>query len=125
MGINLFPIASQRDVFLLPHPFDSKVDFHPFIVLSTQEANEYENTFTAVMITSSEYRRDDFSFDLVNEMFDHPLPKTNCHVRMHLLTLCLTEEIRGNKLNRMKEVYFKQLMLAIGDLIFNYDFLPK
>lgn len=118
-------MVSQRDVLLLPHPFDSKAEYHPFIVLSTKAANEYENTFTAVMITSSQYRKDDFSFELTDGMFEQPLPKKNCHVRMHLLTLCLTEEIRGAKLNRMKEFYFKQLMLAIGDLIFNYEFHPK
>jgi hypothetical protein len=115
----------QRDVYILPHPFDSSVPFHPFIVLSVNEANVYESTFIGVMITSSETRFDDFSFALTNEMFEKELPKKDSHVRMHLLTLCLTEEIQGNQdrsINRMKPEFFKQLMASIGDLIFNYEF---
>ena len=115
---------SQREVYLLPHPFDSNVADHPFIVLSTQEANEYENTFIAVMITSSTVYKDDYSFELLDEMFDSPLREKNSHVRMHLLTLCLNEEISSRRVNKMKELYFKELMASIGDLIFNYNFKP-
>ncbi len=117
---------SQRDVYLLPHPITpSSVAPHPFIVLSVQEANESEKTFVAVMITGSEHTRDDYSFDLKDEMFDKPLAKDGCHVRMYLITLMLDEDVIGNRLNRMKEFYFKELMASIGDLIFNYDFIPK
>ncbi len=117
----------QRDVYILPHPFDSSVAYHPFIVLSVNDANVYENTFVGVMITSSETRFDDFSFSLTNEMFERDLPKKDSHARMHLITLCLNEEIQGNQdrsINKMKPEFFKQLMAAIGDLIFNCDFTP-
>ena len=116
----------QRDVYLLPHPFNSQVDYHPFIVLSVNEANEYEGTFIGVMITSMDHV-DDFSFPLSDEMFEHNLDKKNSHVRMHLLTLCLNEEIRGRQdrsINKMKPQYFKNLMSSIGDLIFNFTFTP-
>jgi hypothetical protein len=111
----------QRDVYLLPHPI--RGEDHPFIVLSVEEANRYERTFIAVMITSMNHV-DDFSFELSDEMFEQPLPKKNSHVRMHLLTLCLDEEIVGKRINRMKALYFKELMKSIGDLIFNYGFSP-
>lgn len=116
----------QRDVYMLPHPFDSRVEDHPFIVLSVREANEHETTFIAVMITGSEVYKNDFSFPLTDDMFIEKLRKPECHVRMHLLTLCLNEEIQlgGKKINQMKSQYFKELMKSIGDLIFNYDFSP-
>lgn len=103
----------QKDVYLLPFPFNDGTQDHPFIVLSIKEANEIENTFIAVMITSSAYR-DDFSFDLNDNMFEKPLDKKGCHVRMHLVTIYLGKEIRGRKLNTMKELYFKELMSTIG-----------
>lgn len=73
------------------------------------------------MITSSTYK-DDFSFDLNDSMFDKPLDKKGCHVRMHLVTIYLNEEIIGKKLNTMKEFYFRQLIATIGELVFNYNF---
>ncbi len=118
--------VSQREVYTLPHPISLKPqEKHPFIVLSTMEANNNENTFIAVMITGSDVTNDDYSFDLTDEMFIKPLKKPNCHVRMHLVTLCLNEDIIGQKVNEMKDFYFKELMASIGDLIFDFDFKPK
>ena len=119
MGIN------QRDVYLLPHPINPKSEEnHPFIVISVESSNSHENTFLAVMITASKKTIDDHSFQLTDDMFEYPLRKTDCHARMHLIMLCLPKEIIGNKLNTMKEFYFKQLMKYIGDIVFNYDFTP-
>lgn len=116
--------VEQREVYLLPFPLESSVEDHLFIVLSVRSANEYENTFIAVMITSSEKYFDDFSFELSNEMFDAPLKKEGSHARMHLLQLCMNHEIIGKRVTKMKPQYFKQLMRSIGDLIFHYDFTP-
>lgn len=117
--------VKQREVYLLPHPINPNTqEYHPFIVISTESSNLRENTFLAVMITASENTIDDHSFQLSDEMFDKPLRKTGCHARMHLIMLCLPEEIRNNKLNTMKDFYFKQLMKSIGDIVFNYDFTP-
>ena len=114
----------QREVYFLPHPINpASVENHPFIVLSTQSSNEHERTFIGVMITSSINKKDNFSFNLTDEMFEHPLKKSGSHVRMHLITLCLNEEAIS-RVNVMKEFYFKQLMKSIGDLIFDYDFSP-
>jgi hypothetical protein len=52
--------VEQREVYLLPFPLTSEVKDHLFIVLSIRQANEYENTFIAVMITSSDVYFDDF-----------------------------------------------------------------
>jgi hypothetical protein len=116
--------VEQRDVYLFPPMHDSDLANHPYIVLSTKLANEYENTFIAVMITSSDVYRDDFSFPLRDEMFDDQLDKKNSHARMHLVTLCLQHDIVGKRINRMKPFYFKELMAAIGDLVFGYEFKP-
>lgn len=118
--------VNQREVYVLPHPISlDPEEKHSFIVLSVLEANNNENTFIAVMITGSDVINDDFSFDLRDEMFVKPLKKQACHVRMHLITLCLNREIIGQKVNEMKDFYFKQLMESIGDLIFNYHFRPR
>jgi len=116
--------VEQRDVFLLP-PTHDNIDDHLFIVLSTQEANDYEGTFIGVMITDSDVWHDDFSFDLRDEMFETPLRKKTSHARMHLVTLCLEQTIVGKRTNRMKPFYFKQLMASIGDLVFGYSFKPR
>lgn len=115
-------VVNQRDVLLLNHSYDSNKE-HPFIVLSVNEANEQEKTFVAVMITSSEKTRDDFSFELSNDMFASPLHKDNSHVRMHLITSSFNNCIL-HKINTMKVYAFNQLMRSIGDLIFNFDFFP-
>ncbi|MBO9632266.1 MAG: hypothetical protein J7578_04055 [Chitinophagaceae bacterium] len=116
--------VEQRDVYLLPPTHDSSLIEHPFIVLSVKDANDYEGTFVGVMITSSSNYLDDFSFRLDNQMFDKPLGKQGSHARMHLITLCVSDAIKGTRINKMKPFYFKQLMKSIGDLIFNYDFTP-
>lgn len=115
--------VNQRDVLLLNHSFDSAAP-HPFIILSVNEANQQENTFVGVMITSSAATRDDFSFDLNNDMFEKPLGKDRCHVRMHLITWSFNEHI-VKPVNRMKSYAFRQLMKSIGDLIFDYEFMPR
>lgn len=80
---------NQRDVYLLPFPLRGVVQAHPFIVLSIREANEIENSFIAVMITSLDVHKDDYSFDLNDSLFEKPLPKKGSHVRMHLITISL------------------------------------
>lgn len=121
------PVINQRDVYLLPFPFgDENGEPHPYIILSINDANVQEDSFQAVMITSSSYK-DDFSFKLTDEMFDKPLEKSNCHVRMHLIILGLNEHILNPNLKpfcRMKKYYFDQLMRTIGELVFNYEFSP-
>jgi hypothetical protein len=116
--------VEQRDVFLFPPTHDTKLVHHPFIVLSTKDANMHEGSFVAAMITSSDYHHDDYSFDLTDDMFEKPLDKKDSHVRMHLMTLCIERHIKGARINRMKAPYFKQLMKSIGDLVFNYNFTP-
>jgi hypothetical protein len=120
----MVPVVNQRDVYLLPFPLNNRIPDHLFIVLSTLESNKIDGTFIAVMITTSDINYDDFSFDLTNEMFESDLDKAGSHVRMHLLTLWMNDEIVGKRVNRMKEFYFKQLMASIGDSIFNYKFEP-
>ena len=116
--------VEQRDVYLLPPTHNSRLEAHPYIVLSIKESNDYENTFVGVMITSSDVYRDDYSFDLSDAMFERPLDKKNSHARIHLLTLCVGKDIVGRKINRMKPLYFKQLMKSIGNLVFDYSFVP-
>lgn len=115
-------MINQRDVYLLPHPINSAEGDHPFIVLSVKECNSFEDTFVAVMITSSPNYDDDLSFPLLNEMFDKNLPKPNSKARMHLIMLCINEEIIGKRINVMKELYFEKLMKEIGSLVFNFNF---
>lgn len=117
--------VKQREVYILPHAVTLRPEEkHPFIVLSVEEANNHERTFIAVMITSSQITKDNYSFELDDSMFEYRLDRTGCHARMHLVTLCLNGQIMGNKVNTMKEFHFKELMKSIGDLVFNYEFSP-
>jgi hypothetical protein len=116
---------NQREVYILPHPWDNDAEKHPFIVLSCLDANNHERTFLAVMITSEPKRIDDFSFLLQDGMFERPLKYPNCHARMHLIMMALNEDTEDlPPVNKMKKGYFDQLMKSIGDLIFNFDFSP-
>lgn len=118
------PLVNQREVYMLPFPavLDDGETNHPFIVLSCDEANDNnDHTFIGVMITSSRFT-DDNSFYLTDEMFEKPLAKQNCHVRMHLITLCIKEDIQRARVNKMREKHFHQLMKTIGELVFNYKF---
>lgn len=119
--------VKQREVYMLPHPINPQSqENHPFIVLSVESSNSKENTFIAVMVTSSPHTVDDHSFLLSNDMFEKDLKKSSCHARMHLMMLCLTEETKGfPPVNKMKDLYFKQLMKSIGDYIFDYEFNPN
>ncbi len=77
------------------------------------------------MITSEPNRIDDFSFMLMDAMFEKPLKYPDCHVRMHLIMMALNEDTENlPAVNKMKKAYFDQLMQSIGDLIFNFDFTP-
>lgn len=117
---------NQREVYLLPHPWDNNAERHPFIVLSIEDANAHERTFLAVMITSEQARIHDFSFHLRDDMFEKPLKKPRCHVRMHLIMMAFDEETKDiPPVNKMKKIYFDELMKNIGDMIFNYDFRPN
>jgi len=40
-------------------------------------------------------------FKLTNEVFDNPLRKENSHARLHLLQLCIDEEIKGRGITQM------------------------
>jgi len=79
------------------------------------------------MITTSTIHKDELSFHLTDSMFEKPLRKEGSHARMHIIMLALNKEIVGTigqPLNRMKKVYFDQLMKSIGELVFNFDFTP-
>lgn len=124
-----FMPINQRDVYLLPFPLQSRnpVEDHLHIVLSITDANNNEGTFVSVMITSSPIFHDELSFDLSDDMFEHPLREANSHVRMHLIPLSKNNEIvqqRLNPVNRMKKRYFDEMMRQIGEMVFNFDFTP-
>ena len=122
--------VKQREVYILPFPDvlyskEKDQEDHPFIVLSCDESNDNnDNTFIGVMISGMKYK-DDNSFELSDDMFDKPLAKPGCHVRMHLITLCIKKDIlTKNPVNTMLERDFRFLMKNIGELIFNYKFSP-
>jgi hypothetical protein len=114
---------NQRDVLLIQPLPQTGLNKHPFIVLSILEANQQDDTFVAVMITSSTQTKDDFSFDLTNDMFEQPLDKAGCHVRGHLI-LSSPNYAVIRKVNTMKATAFKHLMQHLGDLVFNSRFEP-
>jgi len=123
--------VNQRDVILLPHPFGSQyAEDHPHVIISIKECNDHEATALAVMMTGSDQTHDEYSFDVSDEMFEKPLKKQNCHIRMHLIALYLKEDMQvdhNNKpivLNRMNVADFNRLMRDIGELVFEFSFKP-
>jgi mRNA-degrading endonuclease toxin of MazEF toxin-antitoxin module len=121
------PEVNQREVYYLPFPFGSENgEDHPYIVISTKSSNAKEQTFLAVMITASA-KNDDYTFSVQDNMFEKPLLKAKCQVRMHLIVFALYENVDhqkykiGKPVTAMKKFYFEQLMKSIGLLIFDCD----
>jgi PemK-like, MazF-like toxin of type II toxin-antitoxin system len=79
-------------------PPDGKFLRHPCIVLSNEEINEEEEEgFIGVMLTSqSDYRDDEYSFEIHNDMLTKPHDLPFCAARMHLIGYFLYKDIIKN-----------------------------
>jgi hypothetical protein len=92
---------------------------HPYIILSCNSANSYEDYFTAVMVTTSKYT-DRFTFPLHDSMFERPLEKENNQARLKLIISFHELDVKRH-ISRMKLIHFKQLMNQIKTDVFAID----
>lgn len=88
-------IYKQRDVVKVPAPLPSgEIEVHPFLILSCKLASSRENYYTGVMMTSSKHT-DQFSFYLEDNMFERPLDRSNCQLRLYIIVSFPEHQIKG------------------------------
>jgi hypothetical protein len=92
---------------------------HPYIILSCNSANSYEDYFTAVMVTTSKYT-DRFTFHLADSMFESPLPKENNQARLKLIISFHERDVK-RLISRMNLIHFRQLINQIKDDVLAID----
>jgi hypothetical protein len=113
----------QRDVVKIPPTTlpSGEVLMHPFLIISSNAVlrNENERYFLGVMMTSSAYI-DRFSFPLDNSMFEGPLEKNNCQLRLHIIASFPESKIK-KLVTRMKKRDFIQVINQIKDSVLTVD----
>lgn len=110
----------QGDLVFLKDPIvlpDGKNLDHPVLIISSDIANAYEHSYTGVMMTASTIT-DKFSFPVDNLMFESPLDKTGCQLRLYIIVGFRESDIRVFK-NRMKRPYLQTVLKQIRDAIFS------
>lgn len=112
----------QRDCVWLHEPIpmpDGKTLRHPVLIISCRAANCKESSYTAVMVTASQYR-DNFTFVLEDTMFENPLAKNNCQLRLYILVAISESQIKSFA-NRMKIPHFRQVVKQIAEYVLSVD----
>lgn len=92
---------------------------HPFVVISCSVAHGRENFYTGVMMTGSA-KTDRFSWPIDNTMFEAALEKSNCHIRLYILSSFIEPAVK-KYMNRMKRKPFEYLMQEIKDFTLAID----
>lgn len=110
----------QGDLIYLNKPIElpdgTSLD-HPVLIISSNTANSYENSYTGVMMTSST-KIDRFSYKVDNLMFESPLDKTGCQLRMYIIIGFKESDVRVFK-NRMKTAFLQTVLDQIRKLVFS------
>lgn len=106
-------------------PPDGKFKRHPCIVLSNEEINDEEEAFVAVMLTSEpNYRGDEYSFEISNEMLNKPHNLAFCAARIHLVGNFLYKDIIKNAHSgsEIRIQPFNRLLTTINRTTFQMPF---
>lgn len=115
-------MIERRSVIEVPFNLPQGAKNHPAIVISSNYANEHDNTIIAVMITHNQ-REDDFTFRLADQMFTGNRLPSSYQARVHLISLFSSERdiIRNSYLNiKMKEDHFNRMMERIIHITLGY-----
>lgn len=106
---------SQRDVvelsFELP---DGQMKPHPCVIISTNDLQEAEGIFYAVMLSTKNYH-EEYIFTLTPEMFSYETQRTS-FAKCHLIDYFKPEEVLRRKGNISKEAFanlLKHINLSI------------
>jgi hypothetical protein len=113
---------NQRTLVTLKDPIklpDGQELPHPVLIISSNSSNGYENHYTGVMMSATKHK-DRFSFPCDNSMFESPLEKDNCQLRLYIIIGFNESDIAKFK-NRMKPVHFTGLIEQVKNLVFCID----
>lgn len=114
------PKYNQRDVVKVTETLPTgEVARHPFLIVSCGRANSKENYYTGVMMTATTHK-DGSTFALENNMFESPLEKENCQLRLYIL-VSFPESRIEKFMTRMKRIHFKQVIEEIKDYVLVVD----
>jgi mRNA-degrading endonuclease toxin of MazEF toxin-antitoxin module len=108
-------IYEQGDIVLVNFPLPDGFKLHPAVITSNEDVYQSEEYYIGNMITSSKIR-DDFSFELTNEMVTKSLDKTS-QVRCQLIALFNENEIE-RKISKLKKEPLSKLIKQINDSVF-------
>ena len=115
-------MLNQRDLVMVSCPLpNGTIQTHPYVVLSCKSANDHESSFTGVMMTSSKFIDDQFSWRVSNSMFDKQLVKSDCQIRLHLISHFSYADTNGWAVNRMKRADFDDLLNELFNVTFYLD----
>ncbi len=117
-------MLKQRDLVMVHDrlPPDGKVEKHPFVIISCGKAIRHENSFIGVMMTGSEVYDDDFTFLVSNHMFEKPLMKSGCQLRLHIISNLMMHDLEpAHAVNRMKRADFQDLLDELFSVTFFLD----
>lgn len=114
------PKYNQRDVVMVKNDVPTGENLrHPFLIVSCHRANSKENYYTGVMMTSSSYK-DGSTFALENNMFESPLEKEHCQLRLYILVSFPESKIE-RFLSKMKRLHFQQVIDEIKEYVLVVD----
>ena len=111
----------QRQIVEVPFNLTQGVKVHPAIILSTNEAIEFEYSFIAVMMTSVNHD-DEYTFEISNEMLSSgKLGKPYSEVRLHLISYFRVSDVIVNNHRHtfVKEADFNRIVKRIMRITFN------
>lgn len=110
----------QRDVVYVEMPLPSGgVEKHPFLIISCRAASAMESYHTAVMMTASKHK-DKFSFLVEDTMFESPLRKPDCQLRLYIIVSFPDSKIT-ELITRIRPVHFQAVLQQIKDYVLVMD----
>ncbi len=116
----MIPAYNQRDVVMVEMELPTGLkETHPYLIISCRNANAKENFYSGVMMTASTHS-DRYSFPVSNEMFESPLRKSGCQLRLYVIGSFRQENIKV-LLSKMKKVDFKNVLEEIKDYVLLID----
>jgi len=105
----------QGDIVLVNFPLPDGFKLHPAVIVSNEEVYETEECYIGNMLTSSKIR-DNFSFEITNDMLTKPLDKQS-QVRCQLIALFNENEIE-KKISKLRKEPLTKLVKQISDNVF-------
>jgi mRNA-degrading endonuclease toxin of MazEF toxin-antitoxin module len=110
--------VKQGEIIEVPFVFEHGVEPHPAIVISNNDINENENTFVAVMMTTTKID-DEYSFWTNDDMFSIK-PKRKGQVRLHLVSTFTKKDVMG-KYGTIRQKYLEIIIDKIYRDVLNIN----